>query len=212
MPKHARLILMCFAVCAPVSLGAQSFCDGPEAALGPSRDLYCIELVPAVGIRAGAGRVELGRTPGPFTVDVTADGRLRYTPTLTLSGLGPPHRLVAYAAYVAWVAPPTMDVVTAARRRLQRTHRSPRRSRSTSSSFSSRLSVRWRHGRCADASCSAACRPALGSSRPTSCSSRSVPRARTPVVTRITRNRLERLAALDDGADAGRASRCCRPR
>ena len=90
---------------------APSFCDGPEAALGPSRDLYCIELVPAVGIRAGVGRVELGRTPGPFTVDVSVDGRLRYTPILTLSDLGQPSSLGRYTTYVAWVAPPTMDAV-----------------------------------------------------------------------------------------------------
>ena len=93
------------------STAAPSFCDGPENTLGPSRDLYCIELVPAVGIRAGSGRVELGRTPGPFTVDVSVDGRLRYTPTLTLSDLPRPSSLGKYATYVAWVASPTMDLV-----------------------------------------------------------------------------------------------------
>src|SRR5687768_246614 len=73
---------------APSASSAQtSFCDGTESAASPSRDLYCIELVPAVGIRAGTGRVELGRTPGPFTVDASADGHLRYTPAITLAGL-----------------------------------------------------------------------------------------------------------------------------
>ena len=94
------------------TLGAQSrYCEGPESPVAPSRDLYCIELVPAVGIRAAAGRVELGRAPGPFTVDVTADGHLRYTPSITLTGLAAPSSLGHYAAYVAWAASPTMDVV-----------------------------------------------------------------------------------------------------
>jgi suppressor of ftsI len=87
------------------------FCDRPDAPSSPSRDLYCVELVRAVGIRSGAGRVELGRTPGPFTVDATADGHLRYTPVITLSGLALPSSLGRYAAYIAWVASPTMDIV-----------------------------------------------------------------------------------------------------
>ena len=88
-----------------------SFCDVPESPLSPSRDLYCIELVRAVGVRSGIGRVELGRAAGPFTVDASADGHLRYTPAITLSGLPQPSTLGRYAAYVAWVASPTMDVV-----------------------------------------------------------------------------------------------------
>ena len=56
--------------------------------------------------------MELGRTPGPFTVDVTADGHLRYTPELTLDGLARPSALGRYAAYVAWVASPDMGRVT----------------------------------------------------------------------------------------------------
>ena len=95
---------------APSTSSAQtSFCDGTESAASPSRDLYCIELVAAVGIRAGTGRVELGRAPGPFTVDATADGHLRYTPAITLSGLAQPSSLGTYTTYVAWVTPPTMD-------------------------------------------------------------------------------------------------------
>jgi hypothetical protein len=90
---------------------AQSICTGAETPLAPSRDLYCIELVRAVGIRAGEGRVELGRTPGPFTVDVTNDGHLRYTPVFTLSGLPAPSTLGRFVAYVAWLTSPTMDVI-----------------------------------------------------------------------------------------------------
>ena len=107
---HAcRAIAFVSAVSASELSGQTSACDGPERPLSPSRDLYCIELVPATGIRAATGRVELGRKPGPFTVDVTADGHLRYTPTLTLSDLPRPSSLGAYTAYVAWAAPPTMD-------------------------------------------------------------------------------------------------------
>ena len=96
----------------PAALAAQrSFCDGPEQPLGASRDLYCIELVRAVGIRSASGRVELGRAPGPFTVDVTADGHLRYTAAVTLSGLARPSSLGRFTSYVAWVASPTMGVV-----------------------------------------------------------------------------------------------------
>jgi FtsP/CotA-like multicopper oxidase with cupredoxin domain len=104
---------MCFVASLPVALEAQgSICEGPEQPLAASRDLYCIELVRAVGVQSGEGRVELGRTPGPFTVDATADGHLRYTPTITLSELRSPSSLGRYAAYVAWIAPPTMDAVT----------------------------------------------------------------------------------------------------
>src|SRR5690349_5359516 len=103
-------------MCVAASLSAAreqppSFCDGPELPLSPSRDLYCIELVRAVGVRSGAGRVELGRAVGPFTVDASADGHLRYTPALMLSGLPRPASLGRYSAFVAWVASPTMDVV-----------------------------------------------------------------------------------------------------
>ena len=55
--------------------------------------------------------MELGRASGPFTVDVSADGHLRYTPAITLSGLPQPPSLGRYATYVAWVASPTMDVI-----------------------------------------------------------------------------------------------------
>jgi FtsP/CotA-like multicopper oxidase with cupredoxin domain len=52
-----------------------------------------------------SGRVELSKPPGPFTIAVTADGRTRYLPIVTLSGLPPGH------TYVAWVARPQMDSI-----------------------------------------------------------------------------------------------------
>ncbi len=81
---------------------AQRPCD-PQAPLGPSHDLYCIELVPAPGVTGVSGRVELSTPPGPFTIAVTADGRARYLPAVSLSGLRTGHR------YTAWVARPQMD-------------------------------------------------------------------------------------------------------
>src|SRR6266511_2692976 len=81
--------------------------------LGPSHDLYCIELVPAPGITGVSGRVELAQPPGPFTVAVTPEGRSRYIPIVSLHGLPPPSSLAksARAAYVAWAASPLMDPV-----------------------------------------------------------------------------------------------------
>ena len=83
-------------------------CDA-SAPLGPSRDLYCMELVPAPGIAGVTGRVELGYAPGPFTVAVAPDGRTRFRLTLSADGLPSPSALGSYRVYVAWMAPPTMD-------------------------------------------------------------------------------------------------------
>ena len=61
---------------------------------------------------AGAsGRVALLMRPGPFTVDVTASGVLRFSPVIDLAGLPVPASLGPYSTYVAWVATPVMDPV-----------------------------------------------------------------------------------------------------
>ena len=71
-----------------------------------------------------SGRVELGLGAGPFTVATTAEGALRYAPTITLAGLPAPSSLGPYAVYVVWAATPSMDrvrrlgVATAGRTRL----------------------------------------------------------------------------------------------
>src|SRR5439155_11215324 len=88
-----------------------SLCDGPARPLAPSRDLYCIELIAAPRIVGASGRVELLMRPGPFTVDVTASGVLRFSPVITLEGLPAPASLGPYSTYVAWVATPVMDPV-----------------------------------------------------------------------------------------------------
>ena len=85
-------------------------CDEPTP-LGPSRDLYCIELVPAPGMDGASGLVELGQVPGPFTVAVTPDGRPRHQLVATLSGLPAPGSLGKYRTFVAWVAPPAMHPI-----------------------------------------------------------------------------------------------------
>src|SRR5688572_4833666 len=88
-----------------------SLCDGPSRPLAPSRDLYCIELIAAPRIVGASGRVELNMRPGPFTVDVTASGVLRFSPVITLEGLPAPTSLGPYSTYVAWIATPLMDQV-----------------------------------------------------------------------------------------------------
>jgi len=77
-------------------------CD-PATPLGPSHDLYCIELVAAPGVSGVSGRVELASPPGPFTVAVTADGHARFIPIFYLTGLP------STGAYVAWATTPQMD-------------------------------------------------------------------------------------------------------
>src|SRR5918995_5207564 len=92
------------------SVHAQRPCDPPTAD-GPSRDLYCIELVAAPDSRGASGRVELGHIPGPFTIAVSPDGRPRYRLTLSAAGLPDPSTLGGYSTYVAWVAKPMMDSI-----------------------------------------------------------------------------------------------------
>ena len=86
-------------------------CDGPPRAHEPSRDLYCIELFPATGMERASGRVALNLAAGPFTVSATAEGALRYAPTIALAGLPSPSSLGPYAVYVVWAATPGMDRV-----------------------------------------------------------------------------------------------------
>jgi suppressor of ftsI len=83
-------------------------CDDPRAgeAPGASRDLYCMTLVPASGYESARGHVELSWVSGPFTVPTRADGRPVYAPIITVAGLPPGAR------YVAWAAPPTMYPLT----------------------------------------------------------------------------------------------------
>jgi FtsP/CotA-like multicopper oxidase with cupredoxin domain len=79
-------------------------CD-PQTPLGPSHDLYCIDLIAAPGARAASGRVELSHPAGPFTVGVTPDGHARYNLVGSVAGLEPGR------TYVAWVMTPQLDSI-----------------------------------------------------------------------------------------------------
>src|SRR5688572_9243947 len=85
-------------------LHAQRPCDVPEAPHGPSRDLYCIALIPSPHVPDASGRVELGYLPNPFTVATTVDGRLRYQPVVHLSRLPSPQSLGSFRHYMAWLS------------------------------------------------------------------------------------------------------------
>ncbi len=106
--REALQALVCLAglagVCEGQGPARQRPCD-PPTPLGPSRDLYCIELIPAPGVRGVSGRVELAFPSSPFTVAVTAEGRTRFRPQITLVGLPD----TGGAQYVAWAATPQMD-------------------------------------------------------------------------------------------------------
>lgn len=91
------------------SRAQSSLCTAaPPSSLVPSRDLYCLALVAHPDVEGVSGWVELGRPIGPFTVSVTADGRIRYAPTIVLGGLPAPSTLGPYTRYVAWLATPVM--------------------------------------------------------------------------------------------------------
>jgi len=96
----------------PASPAPSEVCGADPAssatATAPSRDLYCIELIPVPELRRVSGVATLGAVPSPFGVAVTADGRHRYDIALTLSALPPPDSLGPYTTYVAWAAPPSL--------------------------------------------------------------------------------------------------------
>jgi suppressor of ftsI len=93
---------------APRAAIAQRPCDPATGPLAPSRDLYCLELSAPPGISGATGVIELGWTPGPFTIPVSSDGRPRYSPTTILAGLPVPSALGSYTTYVAWLATPVL--------------------------------------------------------------------------------------------------------
>ena len=101
------LALLAFATGICEGQGAGRPCD-PPTPLGPSHDLYCIELVAAPGVWGVSGRVELASPPGPFTVAVTADGHARFIPVVFLTGL-PATRGGGAGTYIAWATTPQMD-------------------------------------------------------------------------------------------------------
>ena len=101
--QAVALLVTLAGVCVAQSPPARP-CD-PQTPLGPSHDLYCIDLIAAPGARGASGRVELSHPAGPFTVGVTPDGHARYTLIGSVAGLEPG------PTYVAWVMTPQMDTI-----------------------------------------------------------------------------------------------------
>ena len=95
------------AVLLPTRLAAQRPCDPVPPYPGPSHDLYCIHLFPALGATA-SGTAQLDWIPGPFTANVAQDGTNRWRLTFTLDSLPPLPRGPA-PGYVAWVMPQSLD-------------------------------------------------------------------------------------------------------
>src|SRR5438477_10409055 len=81
-----------------------------DQALGPSRSLYCIDLIPVPDFRGASGPVALLRAArSPFTVAVDADGHHEYELEITLRNLPDPRSLGQYTTYVAWATPPGLS-------------------------------------------------------------------------------------------------------
>jgi FtsP/CotA-like multicopper oxidase with cupredoxin domain len=83
--------------------------DSVDQRLGPSRSLYCIDLIPVPDFREASGTVELHHAPSPFTVSVDAEGHHLYELVFDLRRLPDPRSLGPYSTYVAWVTTPTLS-------------------------------------------------------------------------------------------------------
>ena len=86
------------------------FCTDSTIA-GPSRDLYCLPLVPVPGLAGVSAMVELAQAATPFGVAVTADGAQVHELVLDARGLPDPASLGPYTTYVAWAMPPGLEPV-----------------------------------------------------------------------------------------------------
>lgn len=89
--------------------GNGGFCSVPDSAgTAPSRDLYCLPLLPRPIVRGASGVAALHPAGSPFGVALTADGRQVYGVTVELRDLPPPQSLGPYSTYVVWAAPPSL--------------------------------------------------------------------------------------------------------
>ena len=80
--------------------------------LAPSRDIYCLHLIPVPGLEGVSGLVRLGRIASPFGVNVSADGRHVFDAVISIKGLPDPSTLGEYSAYVAWATTPLLHPMT----------------------------------------------------------------------------------------------------
>ena len=104
----AAVALLVTAAGAP--LPAQRPCEVPEG-VSPSRDLYCIALLPGAAGGHATGTAQLDWVPGPFTVAVAPDGTHRWRLTFTLDSL-PPLPAGRAPGFVAWAAEPSFSHIT----------------------------------------------------------------------------------------------------
>jgi FtsP/CotA-like multicopper oxidase with cupredoxin domain len=78
---------------------------------GADADLYCIELLPAMGIDSATGTALLLSPSSPFGVAVTAAGEHQFDIQFDVQGLPAPSTLGPYRTYVAWATTPQMHPV-----------------------------------------------------------------------------------------------------
>ena len=87
------------------------FDPDPTTRAAADPDLYCMALLPTPRLLDARGMAELRRPPGPFSLDLTPDGRVRYRVVLTTRDLPDPGELGDYTTYVAWAASPVLTPV-----------------------------------------------------------------------------------------------------
>ena len=103
-------------ICSTLALALQGTADSPvtpcrseRGELGPSRDLYCIELQAIPDLSGASATFELNRIPSPFGTNVTRDGHQLYAPMLQISGLPTPGEFSPGArVWVVWMATPQL--------------------------------------------------------------------------------------------------------
>jgi FtsP/CotA-like multicopper oxidase with cupredoxin domain len=93
-----------------IAPAAQTNACQSVTALGDS-DLYCIELLPAMGIDGASGTARLVPPSSPFGAAVTASGAPQHDVLLALAGLPEPRSLGSFAVFVAWAATPQLRPV-----------------------------------------------------------------------------------------------------
>jgi suppressor of ftsI len=93
--------------CAPAAARDSSRTGPPSEGRGPSRDLYCIELLPARDLDA-TGTAEMRPPSSPFGLAVYPDGSPRWDIAFALDSLPEPGTLGPYTVFVAWAVTPSL--------------------------------------------------------------------------------------------------------
>jgi FtsP/CotA-like multicopper oxidase with cupredoxin domain len=115
LTQRAVLATIALLIAPPVRIAKPAAADRCAAkqvdqSLGPSRSLYCIDLIPVPDFRGVHGTVALRRARNsPFTVAVDADGHHEYQLDITLRNLPDPRSLGPFTTYVAWATPPGLS-------------------------------------------------------------------------------------------------------